>query len=174
MSESKESHLRVLTEIIVFVALSSVLYFIRFYVLPLGGSITAGSMVPIFWVSFRRGSRAGIEAGFLLGLIVMTIEPFLFHPVQVILDYLIPFAALGLAGLFKKQPLIGVALGMTLRFISHFLSGIIFADIFIFPYYPEANPIVFSALYNGSYIVPELIISMVIIYILTKTLKNYL
>jgi len=162
---SKELQLKTLTEIIALTALSAVLYYFKIYTLPMGGSITAGSMVPIFWLSLRRGPRAGMEAGFILGLIVMTIEPFLFHPVQIMLDYLIPFAALGIAGFFKKNPLIGVGVGMTVRFISHFLSGVIFADLFI----PVGeNPIVYSVLYNGTYIVPELIISAVIIYILTK------
>lgn len=162
---SKELQLKTLTEIIALTALSAVLYYFKIYTLPMGGSITAGSMVPIFWLSLRRGPRAGMEAGFILGLIVMTIEPFLFHPVQIMLDYLIPFAALGLAGFFKRHPLVGVGVGMTVRFISHFLSGVIFADLFI----PVGeNPIVYSALYNGTYIVPELIISAVIIYILAK------
>jgi len=162
---SKELQLKILTEIIALTALSAVLYYFKIYTLPMGGSITAGSMVPIFWLSLRRGPRAGMEAGFILGLIVMTIEPFLFHPVQIMLDYLIPFAALGLAGFLKKRPLIGVGVGMTVRFISHFLSGVIFADLFI----PVGeNPIIYSALYNGTYIVPELVISAVIIYILAK------
>lgn len=162
---SKELQLKILTEIIALTALSAVLYYSKIYTLPMGGSITAGSMVPIFWLSLRRGPRAGMEAGFILGLIVMTIEPFLFHPIQIMLDYLIPFAALGLAGFLKKRPLIGVGVGMTVRFISHFLSGVIFADLFI----PVGeNPIIYSALYNGTYIVPELVISAVIIYILAK------
>jgi len=134
----------------------------------MGGSITAGSMVPVLLLSLRRGPRAGIEAGLILGLVVMTIEPYLFYPVQIILDYLIPFAAMGLAGFFKKSPLVGVVVSLTARFISHFLSGVIFADIFIFPYNPEANPIIYSALYNGSYMIPELVISAVVIYILAK------
>ncbi|MEM3552518.1 MAG: energy-coupled thiamine transporter ThiT, partial [Candidatus Bathyarchaeia archaeon] len=39
---------KLLAEAIVLVALSSVLHLIRIYTLPQGGSITAGSMIPIF------------------------------------------------------------------------------------------------------------------------------
>jgi len=131
----------------------------------MGGSLTAGSMVPIFWLSLRRGARTGIEAGVVLGFVVMIIEPFLFHPVQVLLDYLIPFGVLGLAGLFRTRPLVGVAVGMSGRFISHFLSGIIFAEIYI----PAGeHPVIYSVLYNSTYLIPELIISSVIIYLLAK------
>lgn len=162
---SKEFRLKILAETVVFTALSAVLYYIRIFTLPMGGSITAGSMIPIFWLSLRRGARTGMEAGVVLGLIVMIIEPFLFHPVQVLLDYLIAFGVLGLAGFFRTHPLVGVGVGMSGRFISHFLSGIIFADIFI----PAGeNPIIYSALYNGSYLIPELIISSVMIYLLVK------
>jgi len=162
---NKEFHLRILTETIVFAALSVVLYNIRIYTLPMGGSLTAGSMVPIFWLSLRRGARTGIEAGVVLGFVVMIIEPFLFHPVQVLLDYLIPFGVLGLAGLFRTRPLVGVAVGMSGRFISHFLSGIIFAEIYI----PAGeHPVIYSVLYNSTYLIPELIISSVIIYLLAK------
>jgi thiamine transporter len=95
----------------------------------------------------------------------MTIEPFLFHPVQVMLDYIIPFSVLGLTGFFKKAPVIGAGVSIAMRFISHFLSGVIFADIFI----PAGeNPVIYSAIYNGSYLVPELIMSAIIVYILAK------
>lgn len=161
----KEYDLRILAEVVIFAALSAMLYFFRIYTLPMGGSITLGSMVPILWLALRRGVRAGMEAGLIMGLVVMTIEPFLFHPVQIMLDYFIPFAVLGLAGFFKKHAVIGVGVGITARFVSHFLSGVIFADIFI----PAGeNPIVYSAIYNGTYLVPELIISAIIIYVLAK------
>ncbi len=162
---SKEYNLRILAEIIIFAALSSMLYFLRVYTLPMGGSVTLGSMVPVIWLALRRGPRTGVEAGLVLGLIVMTIEPFLFHPVQVMLDYIIPFSVLGLTGFFKKAPVIGAGVSIAMRFISHFLSGVIFADIFI----PAGeNPVIYSAIYNGSYLVPELIMSAIIVYILAK------
>jgi len=164
MNES-QSQIKILAELAVFTALSAVLYTIRIYTLPNGGSITAGAMVPVLWFALRRGTIVGIESGIILGLIVMTIEPYLFFPLQILLDYPIAFGALGLAGIFKKKPLVGVGVGMLGRFIAHFLSGVIFADIFI----PVGeNPFAYSAIYNGSYLIPEFIISAIIIFLLSK------
>jgi thiamine transporter len=101
------------------------------------------------------------------------VEPYIFHPAQVLLDYPLAFGALGLAGFFQKRPLIGVVAGITGRFLMHFVSGVVFFGI----YAPEGmNPLVYSAIYNGSYLIPELVISGVIIYMLqkSKVLKIYL
>jgi len=83
---------------------------------------------------------------------------YIVHPIQVLLDYPIAFGCLGLAGAFRERaPFLGVVVGMTGRFLSHFVSGVIyFAD-----YAPEGmSPIIYSAIYNGTYILPELAISL--------------
>jgi thiamine transporter len=133
--------------------------------MPQGGRVTAGSMIPILWLSLRRGVRLGVLAGLVLGSVILAIEPFVFHPIQVLLDYPIAFGLLGLAGLFKKIPLVGVGAGMVGRFFSHFISGIVFFASFA----PTGmNPALYSAIYNGSYMLPEFIISFVVIFILIK------
>jgi thiamine transporter len=81
------------------------------------------------------------------------------------LDYPLAFGALGLAGLFRRYPLVGVAAALVARFISHFLSGV----LFFWMYAPEGmSPIVYSAIYNGSYILPEMVISGIIIYLIVQ------
>lgn len=108
------------------IALSTVLSFVKFFSLPEGGSVTAGSMVPILWFSLRKGAKVGCTAGALYGLVQLIFEPYVYNPVQVLLDYPIAFGALGLAGLFKKYHVFGAAVGIAGRFVAHFLSGIIF------------------------------------------------
>ena len=49
-----------------------------------------------------------------------------FEIVMPMLDYPLAFAALGLAGLFKKYPNIGIGIGLFRRFIASFLLGIVF------------------------------------------------
>ena len=158
---------KTLAEIIVLVALAGALSLIShsFFSLPQGGSINIG-MVPILWLALRRGSRIGMFAGAVFGLVDLAIEPFVVNPIQVVLDYPLPFAALGLAGLFKKNPVVGVAVAGTGRFLSHFVSGVIyFSD-----YAPAGmSPIVYSALYNGTYLIPSIIICAVIIVLLQKS-----
>ncbi len=102
-------------------------------------------------------------AGIVFGLVQMALEGYIYYPLQIILDYPLAFACLGLAGLFKKQPLIGVVVALTGRFLSHFVSGVVF-----FAEYapPEMGPYVYSAVYNGSYILGEMVISGIIIYLI--------
>jgi thiamine transporter len=156
---------RELAEIAVTVALSVVLNYIKIYQLPWGGSITLGSMVPIMLLAYRRGVKVGIMAGIVFGLVQMALEGYIYYPLQIILDYPLAFACLGLAGLFKKQPLIGIVVALTSRFLSHFISGVVF-----FAEYapPEMGPYIYSAIYNGSYVLGEMVISGIIIYLLWK------
>jgi len=90
----------------------------------------------------------------------------------VLLDYPIAFGLLGLAGFFQKRPFIGVTVGIIGRFVAHFLSGIIFFAI----YAGEMNPVIYSAVYNGGYLLVELVISIYVIYLLraSKVLKIYM
>jgi len=157
---------KIFAEAVVFTALSAALNTIKLYQLPYGGSVTLAGMVPILWLSLRRGAVIGTYAGVVLGLVVMVIEPFLYNPVQVLLDYPIAFGALGLAGLFQKRPVIGVGVGMLGRFISHFLSGVLFFWMYASNW--GLDPISYSIAYNGSYLLPEFIVSAIIIYALHK------
>ncbi len=163
----------ILAELAVFVALATALSFIIIYTLPQGGAITAGSMVPILWLALRRGWKIGIVAGVLYGIIQLIILPYAYNPLQTLLDYPLAFGCLGLAGFFKRWPIAGVIVAITGRFIMHFISG---AWYFAAIYAPGINPYVYSAVYNGSYLLPEMAISVFIIYLLQKSnaLKIYL
>jgi thiamine transporter len=162
---SKTFSTRALSEIVVVIALSTVLSYIKIYQLPQGGSITAGSMVPLLWLSLRRGVKIGLFASIVYGIVQLLVEPYVYHPVQVLLDYPLAFGALGLAGFFTSYALIGVAVGIFGRFVSHLLSGV----IFFAEYAPTGmSPIVYSAIYNGSYLIGELVVSAVLTYIIIK------
>lgn len=164
---------RILAEIIIFVSLATALSFIIVYALPQGGSITAGSMVPIIWLSLRRGPKVGIFSGVLYGFLQLAILPYAYNPVQVLLDYPLAFGCLGLAGFFQKQPLIGTVVSITGRFIMHFISGFVFFGPM---FAPDLDPYVYSAVYNASYLLPEMAISVFVIYLLqkSKVLKVYM
>jgi thiamine transporter len=169
---------KILAEIIIFVAMAGALALIShsFFGLPQGGSINLG-MVPIFWLALRRGPKIGIFAGAVFGVVDLAIEPFVVNPAQFILDYPLAFACLGLAGFFSKPavigPIVGVVVGGIGRFLSHFASGVIY-----FPQYAPAgmSPILYSAIYNATYMVPSIIICAFAIFLLqrSKTLNIYL
>lgn len=174
MNETKiKSSSKIIAEIVTFVALATALSYIKLFSLPQGGSVTAASMVPILWLALRRGAKIGLFGAAVYGCVQLAIEPFIFHPIQVLLDYPIAFGLLGLAGAFQSRPFVGVNVGIAGRFLAHFISGVVyFAD-----YAPEGmNPAVYSAIYNGSYLLPELAISIYIIYLLqeSKFLKIFL
>jgi len=145
------------------IAMSVLLAAIRLYRLPNGGSITPASMLPIFVFAWIYGVPAGLSVGLVHGILQLTLGAYVLHPVQFLLDYILPFTMLGFAGLFHKMDIkglwIGIWVGGALRFIMHLLSGV----IFFASYAPEGqSPFVYSFLYNGSYMLPDLILATVI------------
>ncbi len=168
------SNVKVLAEGTVVVALTVILKdLLPSIKLPEGGSVSVAGMVPLIWFALRRGLRAGVEAGAVYGMVNMALGGYIVDPVQAIIDYPLAFGALGLAGLFRKYPLVGVVVAIFGRFLAHFTSGL----WFFWMYAPEGmNPVIYSAIYNGSYLLVELVISVIIIFILDKRqlLKIYL
>ena len=165
--------IKILAEMASAIALSGALSFITIFTLPQGGSITLASMVPVLFFALRRGPKLGLIAGALLGLVVLVEMPFVVHPAQLLLDYPFAFGALGLAGLFRNRPLIGVAVGITGRFVMHFVSGVIFFASYAWDGW---NPIAYSAAYNAGYLIPEMVISgfLIVILVRLKALQLYL
>ncbi|MGZ4850066.1 MAG: energy-coupled thiamine transporter ThiT [Candidatus Bathyarchaeia archaeon] len=165
---------RILAEIAIFVSLATALSFIIIIQLPEGGAVTLGSMVPILWLSLRRGPKIGLLAGVVYGLVQLAVMPQIYFLPQVLLDYPLAFGCLGLAGFFQKRwALAGVVVAITGRFIMHLISGALYFGSFA----PAGmNPWVYSVLYNGSYLLPELIISLFLIFLIqkSKALKMYM
>ncbi|MDV3277356.1 MAG: energy-coupled thiamine transporter ThiT [Nitrososphaerales archaeon] len=155
----------IIAEMSVMIALAAVLNTVKVLTLPEGGSVTLGAMVPLLLFALRRGTKAGVVAGMIFGVIDLYFEPFVYNPIQFLLDYPLAFGALGLAGNFRARPLLAVAAGIAGRFTCHFLSGLIFFASFA----PAGeSPAVYSALYNGSYLLPEFVISAVVILVLAN------
>ena len=120
-------------------------------------------LVPLLWFALRRGFKYGIFAGLIYGLIHAFLPgSYIIDPLQGLLDYPLAFAALGLAGAFKKIPVVGILVGIIGRFLCSFTAGIIFFTNF------SIDGITASAIYNGVYLIPEFIITVIIIYLLLK------
>lgn len=155
---------KIMARIGIALALATILNMIKIYALPNGGgSISLGSMIPILLIAFMYGPQIGLLTGFLFGIISLIINPYIMHPIQVLFDYPLPFMAVGFAGYFRKNMLLGTTLGMTLRFICHFISGYAFFGEFA----PEGwSPALYSLVVNGVAVGGELIICLIIIAIL--------
>lgn len=145
------------------ISLATVLSYIKIFRLPMGGSITFFSMLPITLIGYFYGLGAGLVSGLAYGLIQFVLDPFFLTPVQVIIDYPLAFAALGLSGIFrqKKHGLTeGYITGILARFFFSAVSGLIFFTSYATD---GLSGIAYTLIYNGSYIIPEAIITIVII-----------
>lgn len=149
---------RMLVYASVCIALSFVLSYIRLGKMPQGGSITPASMLPMIIFAYIFGPIPGIIAGFAYGFLQYIQDGFVVHWVQFFMDYPLAFGFLGLAGLFRKNILIGCFIGVFGRFLMHFLAGIVF-----FAEYAAGTPVVIYSLgYNGTYLAVELVICAVV------------
>lgn len=182
----KEKIIR-LTETAVFIALAVALSMVKIFKLPLGGSVTLVSMLPICILSFRYGVKWGFFSSFIYslfqlmlgittdGLLGWGLTPLMLVGC-ILFDYIIAFSVLGIAGVFKKKGEAGLYAGLTLAFILRFMSHVV-SGYFIFAYLDQweifgstfANaPLLYSVCYNGTYILPELIITIAVVVVLMR------
>lgn len=163
----------------IMIALAILLDRVKIYEAPQGGSVTAGSMIPIFLFAFRWGVGPGVIAGAVFGILQLMFGAWIFSPVQAILEYPVAFGCLGLAGLFSKNIIMGkgnillgiitgVFLGIGTRFICHLLAGVIFFS----EYAGTQNPWIYSFIYQATYLIPEFIISSIVLYLIWKPLSK--
>ena len=128
------------------VGLSFLLSFIQLFRMPQGGSITPASMLPLLAFAYIYGFRKGFLAGLVYGLLQLMQDPVILAPIQVLLDYVLAFASVALAGLSRHLTL-GIIYGCSARFVCQFLSGWIFFGM----YAPEGMPAwLYSLGYSGS------------------------
>ena len=173
-------------------AMSIVLSFIKIYELPYGGSVTLFSMVPIIFVGYAYGAKWGVACGAVFGIIdclmgasgtlAYLTDNVLNFILCLLFDYIVAFAVLGLASIFKakiKSSKVSFALGsgfaVFLRFLCHFVTGWVVWGVYaedtlsvnefglkiIDTFSGQALAAVYSLIYNGSYMLPELIISVI-------------
>ena len=173
---------RKLVEGAAMVALATVLSYVRVFQLPWGGSITLLSMLPIVVYSLRWGIKDGFMVSFVFSLIqfFQGIGDGLFGwgltpgmlIACIILDYIGAFTILGIAGFLRKKgtagAIAGVAVAIAGRFLFHFLSGVVIWHSFgeLWDGFSTENEWLYSLLYNGAYMLPELIFTLIATVIL--------
>lgn len=145
------------------IALGTVLSEIKIIDFPWGGSATLLSMLVICLPGYFFGLGAGLLAAIAYGVLQLLINPYVLFPMQLVLDYLLAFGALGLSGLFsdaKKGLIKGYLAGILGRYVFTVLSG----WIFFAEYAWEGWPVLpYSLVYNGIYIFAEAAITLVIL-----------
>ena len=155
--------LKALTYSAICLSIALVLSQLRIYRMPMGGSITAGSMLFISLVGYWFGLKPGVLAAISFGFLRLIFDPFVIHPVQMLLDYPLAYAALGFSGLFRERRyglIKGYLVGSTGFLFCTTLSGVLFFSVF----FPEGvNVWFYSFLYNITYIGPEVAFSLIIL-----------
>ena len=170
MNQTKKKRGLMIAESAIMLALGTALSLIAFAPWPAGGSITVFSMLPVLIIAYRYGMKWGFLVGGIYGLIQMILgmsalsyaTNALAAVCIILFDYIVAFGVLGFGGLFRKvklQPVgftLGIIVACVLRFLCHFLTGItVWAD-----YADGIWPVViYSLTYNGSYMLPELVIT---------------
>ena len=164
----------------IFIALSTVLSLIKIFDPPLGGSVTLLSMLPVIMISCMYGVRWGLVTSFVysLGQLLLSfgevcswgLTPFALIA-TFLLDYILAYTVLGFAGVFAKKGITGVCLGaliaLMLRFLCHYISGVFIFDIWL----PESwkNVWLYSLCYNGGFMLPETVFTIIGAFVLFKT-----
>lgn len=181
----KNSKTRILVEGAIMVALAFVLSCIKVFKLPWGGSITLLSMLPIAIFSIKRGVKAGLFAAFVSaliqlgqGIIADGLLGWGLTPVMLIacifLDYIGAYTVIGLAGIFRDKGLFGrlggTALAVLIRYFFHIVSGavIFHSSGMIWEAFSTENEWLYSAVYNGAYMLPEMIFTVIGAAVLLK------
>ena len=185
MAQQKNSKVIILAESAVMLALSIGLDFIKIWEMPMGGKVTLLSMLPICLLSVKDGLKVGVPTAFLYSLYQLITgiakgNIFIYTTtaamvvICVLFDYLVPFTVLGFAGMFKKFkpakfPELGILLGIILvifiRFACHYITGFeIWGQ-----WAPEGMAkALYSLLYNGQYMLPETILTLVAAVLLLR------
>ena len=148
------------------IALSSVLSLVRLYRMPMGGSITPASMLPLMLFAYIYGTVPGVTLGIIYSILQIILDggsAIAYGVVPLLIDYPVAFGLLGLAGLFRKLKdertglLLGVVAGSVGRFLASFVSGWVFYGEYC-TYYGFTSPVLYSICYNGAYMLPECVI----------------
>ncbi len=174
---NKSSKTKTLVEAAIMVALATVLCYIRIIKLPWGGSVTLLSMLPIIIFSIKHGIKQGMFASFVFSLIQFGqgVMDGLFGwgltPAMLIacilLDYIGAYSVIGVAGIFRSKGfkgwIGGAILAIFLRYVFHVMSGIVIWHSVgsIWESFSTDNEVLYSLVYNGAYMLPEMIFTVI-------------
>lgn len=164
--EKSRSKVRRMAFSAIAIAIATVLSNIKILSLPQGGTVTLFSMAIVASIGYWYGIKQGMLSGLIYGVLQLIFgDAYVVHPLQLILDYPLAFAMLGLAGIFKNSEnglIKGLAIGAFGRFFCSFISGIVFFS----EYAPDDMPVIqYSMAYNGAYVGLEVFFTVIILMI---------
>ena len=168
ISEKKKMGTRQLVFCAMAMALAFITSYLKLFNMPWGGSVTLCSMLFIVLVANWYGPKTGVLVGLAYGILQFIQEPYVLSFFQVCCDYILAFAALGVAGFFAKSNhglLKGYIAAVIARGAFHALGGYLYWMDYMPDNFPKALTSVYPIVYNYSYLVAEGIITVIIISI---------
>ncbi len=151
-------------------ALAYALSYVKLIHMPWGGSVTLCSMLFVCLIGYWYGPRIGLVCAFTYSLLqfVQAGGSYIVSPLQVALDYLLAFTALGLSGFFSKIKN-GLVIGYIVSVLGRFVFTCGASYLFWMDYMPEEFPkalsIVYPLCYNFAYMGVEAILTVAILMI---------
>ena len=165
-------------------ALAFVLSQLKLFEMPMGGTVTPASTLPIVVYGVAFGPVWGFIIAFIFSLLQL-IGGYLVTPFQVILDYTVGYTALGFAGFaalkadsrvkipsalnrFRGASLLKIIAFTIVAYIVRWLGSVASGVIFFSDYAAGAgydNAVVYSMVYNGSFLLADLAILAVVLVI---------
>ena len=163
-----------MVECAMMIALAFALSWVTLWKMPMGGSVTLASMLPIMFIGIKHGAKTGLVTAFLYSLTQIAqaiVQGDVFPYCQTLFlvvicalfDYVVPFSVLGLSGILANRGKFGAYIGMVsvtvARFICHFVTG-----VFIWGQWaPEGmGKVVYSLVYNGSFLSVDFLICLAV------------
>lgn len=177
-------NLTALVEVGIFAALAMVLSFIPDF---FGWFNPSFGAIPLVFFSLRRGLSYGLLAGFIWGLLHFILgKVYYLSFEQVLLEYILAFLVMGLAGVFSEKmntairdgrssstilyAFSGATIAITVRYIIHYIAGILFWST----YAPDGMSAEwYSFTVNGTAGGLTLLVTLIALGILVPTLPNF-
>lgn len=147
------------------VALAYVLSLVKIFRMPMGGSVSLIAMYPLILFAVAFGPLEGLLIGCVYGLLQLIIDPYVIHPLQLLADYPLAYAALALACAAKLLPLndkLKLPAAVLLGYLGRYLMAVLSGVVFFAEYAGEQNVWIYSLVYNISYLGPEALVCMVV------------
>ena len=179
----KNKQLRALCEGAIFVALAMILSYLE---IPIGvsfggfGGSLSFVMIPLIIYAIRWGAIQGLCVGLAFGTLkyffsngwALTWE-------SMILDYAVAYMLLGIGGLLRgksQSAWLAALIGCFGRFVVHFVSGVTIYAEYVSPIFGwnGSSSAVYSILYNGSYMLPNTVLTVLAVFLLQKPLGKFL
>ena len=167
------------------IAIGTVLSLFKFQGLwAFGGGVTFCAMLPLVIIAFIYGTKWGVFTAFVFSLLQMVLgmdnvmygTSALMVIAIALLDYIVAYTVIGFAAVFKGKfssiyvdIVVGIVVTFSLRLLCHFITGWIIWDA-LWPNEMGMISPVYSIAYNGSYMIPEIVITSVVAVALERAI----